>query len=118
MVGPHRAGHEKAYHPGETNVRMADVFVINKVNTADPAKVIEVRNNIYDLNPRAVVIEDASPVVRQRSRCHPRQACARDRDGPTLTRSEMTYGAGWVAAKRYGAGEIVDPRPFAVGYHL
>jgi predicted GTPase len=115
VVDPHRAGHEKAYHPGETNVRMADVFVINKVDTADPAKVIEVRNNIHDMNPRAVVIEGASPLFVDNPELIRGKKVLVIEDGPTLTHGEMTYGAGWVAAKRYGAGEIVDPRPFAVG---
>jgi predicted GTPase len=115
VVDPHRAGHEKSYHPGETNVRMADVFVINKVDTADPAKVIEVRNNIYDLNPKAIVIEGASPLFVKDPEAIRGKRVLVIEDGPTLTHGEMTYGAGWVAAKRYGAGEIVDPRPFAVG---
>ena len=115
VVDPHRPGHEKAYHPGETNVRMADVFVINKVDTADPAKVIEVRNTIHDLNPTAVVIEGASPLFVDNPEAIRGKRVLVIEDGPTLTHGEMAYGAGWVAAKRFGAGEIVDPRPFAVG---
>ncbi len=115
VADPHRAGHEKAYHPGETNVRMADVFVINKVDTADPAKVIEVRNTLHELNPRAVVIEAASPLFVNDPEAIRGKRVLVVEDGPTLTHGEMAYGAGWVAAKRFGAGEIVDPRPFAVG---
>jgi predicted GTPase len=94
---------------------MADVFVINKVDTADAAKVIEVRNNIHDLNPKAVVIEGASPLFVDNPEAIRGKRVLVIEDGPTLTHGEMAYGAGWVAAKRYGAGEIVDPRPFAVG---
>lgn len=115
VADPHRAGHEKAYHPGETNVRLADVFVINKVDTADPAKVIEVRNTLHELNPRAIVIEGASPLFVNDPEAIRGKRVLVVEDGPTLTHGEMAYGAGWVAAKRFGAGEIVDPRPFAVG---
>lgn len=115
VVDPHRPGHEKSYHPGETNVRMADVFVINKVDTADLAKVTEVRNNIHELNPKAVVIEGASPLFVDDPEAIRGKRVLVIEDGPTLTHGEMAYGAGWVAAKRFGAGEIVDPRPFAVG---
>lgn len=114
VADPHRAGHEKAYHPGETNVKLADVFVINKVDTADPAKVIEVRNTLYELNPNAVVIEAASPLFVDDPEAIRGKRVLVVEDGPTLTHGEMAYGAGWVAAKRFGAAEIVDPRPFAV----
>ncbi|MCX6055777.1 MAG: cyclic 2,3-diphosphoglycerate synthase [Chloroflexi bacterium] len=115
VADPHRAGHEKTYHPGETNVRMADVFVINKVDTADPEKVIEVRNSLHELNPRAVVIEAASPLFVDDPDAIRGKRVLVIEDGPTLTHGEMKYGAGWVAARRFGAGEIVDPRPYAVG---
>ncbi len=115
VADPHRPGHEKAYHPGETNVRMADVFVINKVDTADPNKVIEVRNSLHELNPNAVVIEGASPLFVDDPDAIRGKRVLVIEDGPTLTHGEMAYGAGWVAARRFGAGEIVDPRPFAVG---
>jgi predicted GTPase len=115
VADPHRAGHEKAYHPGETNVRMADVFVINKVDTADPDKVIEVRNTLHELNPKAVIIEAASPLFVDDPDAIRGKRVLVIEDGPTLTHGEMKYGAGWVAARRFGAGEIVDPRPFAVG---
>lgn len=115
VADPHRPGHEKSYHPGETNVKLADVFVINKVDTADPAKVIEVRNTLHDLNPKAIVIEGASPLFVDDPEAIRGKRVLVVEDGPTLTHGEMAYGAGWVAAKRFGAGEIVDPRPFAVG---
>jgi predicted GTPase len=115
VADPHRPGHEVGYHPGETNVRAADVFVINKVDTALPENVISVRNNLHALNPNAVVIEAASPLFVD----HPEEIRGKRvlvvEDGPTLTHGEMAYGAGWVAARRFGAAEIVDPRPFAVG---
>lgn len=115
VADPHRPGHEKSYHPGETNVRMADVFVINKVDTADPDKVIEVRNTLHDLNPNAIIIEGASPLFVDDPEAIRGKRVLVIEDGPTLTHGEMAYGAGWVAARRFGAGEIVDPHSFAVG---
>jgi predicted GTPase len=115
VADPHRAGHEKSYHPGETNVRMADVFVINKVDTADPDKVIAVRNVLHELNPKALIIEGASPLFVDDPDAIRGKRVLVIEDGPTLTHGEMAYGAGWVAARRFGAAEIVDPRPFAVG---
>ena len=115
VVDPHRPGHELLYHPGETNFRMADVIVINKVDTADGANVEALRRNIYDVNPDAIVIEAASPVlVEGGKRIRGRRVLVVE-DGPTLTHGEMGYGAGVVAARKYGAAEIVDPRPYAVG---
>ncbi len=115
VVDPHRPGHEYTYHPGETNIRLADVFVINKVDTASPESVIAVRNTIGAVNPNAVVIEAASPLfVDDPAGIRGKRVLVIE-DGPTLTHGEMAYGAGWVAARRFGAGEIVDPRPFAVG---
>jgi predicted GTPase len=115
VADPHRAGHEKAYHPGETNVRSADVFVINKVDTASPEKVYEVRESLYALNPGAIVIEAASPLFVDQPEAIRGKRVLVIEDGPTLTHGEMAYGAGWVAARRFGASAIVDPRPFAVG---
>jgi len=115
VADPHRAGHESSYHPGEANCRMADVFVINKVDTADPDNVIAVRNALYDMNPNAVVIEGASPLFVDDPDAIRGKRVLVVEDGPTLTHGEMKYGAGWIAARRFGAGEIVDPRPFAVG---
>ncbi len=115
VADPHRAGHELYYHPGETNVRMADVFVINKVDTANPEDVITVRENLYSLNPDAIVIEAASPIFVDDPAAIRGKRVLVIEDGPTLTHGGMAYGAGYVAARRFGAGEIVDPRPFAVG---
>ncbi len=112
VTDPHRPGHEVTYHPGEANLRLADVVIINKVDTANPAGVDTVRQNIHRVNPSAVVIEANSPVIPEQ----PEQIRGRRvlvvEDGPTLTHGEMSYGAGVVAARRYGAEEIVDPRPF------
>ena len=115
VADPHRAGHESTYYPGETNVRMADAFVINKVDTADPEKVIQVRENLRRLNPGAAVIEGASPLFVDDPAAIQGKRVLVVEDGPTLTHGEMAYGAGYVAARRFGAAEIVDPRPFAVG---
>lgn len=115
LVDPHRPGHELKYHPGETNVRLADVIVINKVDTADPEKVLEVRANIEQVNPRAIVVEAASPLfVEQFEQIKGKKVLVIE-DGPTLTHGEMKYGAGVVAAKKFGAAELIDPRPYAVG---
>jgi predicted GTPase len=115
VADPHRPGHEIRYHPGETNSRMADVFVINKVDTANADSVIAVRESLRAINPRAIVIEAASPLfVQDPAGIRGRRVLVIE-DGPTLTHGEMKYGAGWVAARRFGAAEIVDPRPFAVG---
>jgi predicted GTPase len=115
VADPHRPGHEVSYHPGETNVRSADVFVINKVDTADHDNVIAVRNNLNLLNPRAVVIEAASPLFVDDPDAIRGKRVLVIEDGPTLTHGEMAYGAAFVAARRFGAAEIVDPRPYAVG---
>ncbi|MCX8063260.1 MAG: cyclic 2,3-diphosphoglycerate synthase [Anaerolineales bacterium] len=115
VADPHRPGHERSYHPGEANARAADVFVINKVDTANPQAVIQVRNSLRELNPNAIVIEAASPLFVDDPAAIRGKRVLVVEDGPTLTHGEMAYGAGWVAAQRFGAAEIVDPRPFAVG---
>jgi predicted GTPase len=115
VVDPHRPGHEIRYHPGETNVRAADVLVINKVDTSASENVLSVRENLRQLNPKAVVIEAASPIFVDDPDAVRGKRVLVVEDGPTLTHGEMAYGAGWVAARRFGAAEIVDPRPFAVG---
>ena len=114
VADPHRAGHESTYYPGETNVRAADVFVINKVDTADPEKVIQVRQALRKMNPNAIVIEGASPLFVDDPAAIQGKRVLVVEDGPTLTHGEMAYGAGFIAARRFGAAEIVDPRPFAV----
>jgi predicted GTPase len=115
IVDPHRPDHALRYHPGETNVRMADAILINKVDTASLEGVETARRIAYELNPDALVIEAASPLfVEDDDAIRGKRALVVE-DGPTLTHGEMAYGAGWVAARRYGAAEIVDPRPYAVG---
>jgi predicted GTPase len=114
VADPHRSGHETKYYPGETNVLLADVFVINKVDTADPDKVIAVRESLRQLNPKAIQIEAASPLFVDDPDAIRGKRVLVVEDGPTLTHGEMAYGAGYVAARRFGASEIVDPRPFAV----
>jgi predicted GTPase len=115
VADPHRPGHEISYHPGETNARSADVFVINKVDTANREDVIRVRENLRSINPKAIVIEGASPLFVDDPAAIQGKRVLVVEDGPTLTHGEMAYGAGWVAARRFGAAEIVDPRPYAVG---
>ncbi|MDD2694486.1 MAG: cyclic 2,3-diphosphoglycerate synthase [Anaerolineales bacterium] len=115
VADPHRPGHEVSYHPGEANVRAADVFVINKVDTANAENVIAVRQRLAELNPKAVVIEGASPLFVDDPAAIRGKRVLVVEDGPTLTHGEMAYGAGWVAARRFGAAEIIDPRPYAVG---
>lgn len=114
LVDPHRPGHELRYYPGETNVRMADVVVINKVDTANYADVQTVRENVQRVNPQALILEAASPVVVDESAEIRGKRVLVIEDGPTTTHGEMQYGAGVIAARRYGAAEIIDPRPFAV----
>ncbi len=115
VVDPHRPGHEMRYHPGEANVRAADVIVINKVDTAPSEGVQAVRENLRILNPAATVIQAASPIFVDDPDAIRGKRVLVVEDGPTVTHGEMAYGAGLVAARRFGAGEIVDPRPYAVG---
>jgi predicted GTPase len=115
VVDPHRPDHALRYHPGETNVRMADAILINKVDTASLEGVEIARRIAAELNPDALVIEGASPLFVEDGDAIRGKRVLVVEDGPTLTHGEMAYGAGWVAARRYGAAEIVDPRPFAVG---
>lgn len=114
LVDPHRPGHELKYHPGEVNLRMAGVLLINKVDTARPEGVAEVRANIARVNPAATVIEAASPIFVEGDGIRGKRVLVIE-DGPTLTHGEMTYGAGVIAARKMGAAELIDPRPFAVG---
>jgi len=115
VVDPHRPGHEVTYYPGETNLRLADVIVINKVDTADPEDVKVVEANIARVNPAAVVIRADSPVSVDDPDAVEGKRVLVVEDGPTVTHGEMPYGAGHVAADKFGAAEIIDPRPFAVG---
>jgi predicted GTPase len=115
LVDPHRAGHEVKYHPGETNLRMADVVVINKIDTASAEGIDQVRQSAARVNPKAVVVDAASPIFVENGEQIRGKRVLVIEDGPTLTHGEMKYGAGIVAAKKYGAAELVDPRPYAVG---
>jgi predicted GTPase len=115
VADPHRPGHEQSYHPGEANARAAHVFVINKVDTANNENVIKVRESLRALNPSALIIEAASPLFVDDPAAIRGKRVLVIEDGPTLTHGEMSYGAGWVAARRFGAAEIVDPRPYAIG---
>jgi predicted GTPase len=114
VADPLRAGHELHYHPGETNVRMADVVVINKVDSATPEQVATVRDSVARLNPRAEVILARSALQLVGGEIAGKRVAIVE-DGPTLTHGGMTYGAGVVAARRFGAAELVDPRPYAMG---
>jgi predicted GTPase len=116
VVDPHRPGHELRYHPGETNLRMADVCVVNKVDSAPPEGVQAVLASIRETNPLAHVVRAASPFTVEENGIEiaGKRVLAIE-DGPTLTHGEMTYGAAVLAAKEHGAASLVDPRPFAVG---
>ncbi len=115
VVDPHRPGHEVSYYPGMTNLLMADVIVINKEETADLSGIETVRKNIEKWNPSAVVVDAASPIFVDDPNLIKGKRVLIVEDGPTLTHGEMRYGAGYIAAKKFGAAEIIDPRPFAVG---
>lgn len=115
VADPHRPGHELTYYPGETNLRMADVVVINKVDTASVENVNVVRANTRTVNPNATIIEAASPIFVDDPGAIRGKRVLVVEDGPTLTHGGMTYGAGIVAAHKFGASEIVDPRPYAIG---
>lgn len=115
VADPHRPGDGSRYYPGEVNLRMADAIIINKIDTADPGNINIVRENIHAVNPDAVVIDAASPVFVDDSQLIRGKRVLIVEDGPTLTHGEMTYGAGIVAARKFGAAEIVDPRPFISG---
>ena len=115
VVDPHRPGHELSYYPGEITLRLADVVVINKIDSADFDNILTVRNNIEKANPRAVVVDAASTIDVDNPEVIRGKRVLVIEDGPTLTHGEMKIGAGIVAAKRFGAAEIIDPRPYAVG---
>ena len=115
VADPHRAGNELTYYPGETNLRMANVVIINKVDTADPKNVEAVKENIRMVNPNAKILEAASPITADRPELIKGKKVLVIEDGPTLTHGNMPYGAGAIISKKLGASEIVDPRPYAVG---
>lgn len=115
LVDPHRPGHEMLYHPGETNLRMADIVVINKIDTADPKNVDRLRNAVREVCPKAIIVEAASPLIVDNPQEITGKRVLVIEDGPTLTHGEMPYGAGMIAARKWGAAETIDPRPWAVG---
>ncbi len=115
VADPLRVGNELSYYPGETNLRMADVVIINKIDSADREAIRQLRDNVRSVNPRAVLIEAASPVMAEGADILTGRRVLVVEDGPTVTHGEMTFGAGTVVARKFGAAEIVDPRPYAVG---
>jgi predicted GTPase len=118
MVGvadPHRPGHEVSYYPGEVVARIADIIVINKIDTACNENILTVRQNIARINPKAIVVDGASPLTVEHPELIRGKKALVVEDGPTLTHGEMKIGAGVVAALKYGASELIDPRPYAVG---
>jgi len=115
VADPHRAGNELSYYPGETNVRMADIVVINKVDSAPPESVRQVRENVKQLNPSATIVEAASAIhVDEPSLIRGKSVLVVE-DGPTVTHGQMRESVGAIAAHQYGARELVNPRPFVVG---
>ena len=115
VFDPHRAGHETCYHPGETNMLMADIAVINKVDSALPEQVENVRRTIEKHNPKAaIILADSAVMVDDPETVRGKRVLVVE-DGPTLTHGEMTFGAGVIAARRFGAASLVDPRPFLTG---
>ena len=115
VIDPHRPGHELTYYPGEVTLRLADVVVINKMDSAGPEGIQIVRESISKVNPDAVVIDGASPLTVDKPELIKGKRVLVVEDGPTLTHGEMKIGAGIVAAQRHGAAETVDPRPYTVG---
>ena len=115
VADPHRPGHELKYHPGEANLRMANVVVINKVDTAEPENIEKVENNVKKANPNAIIIKAASPMKVDNPELIKGKRALIIEDGPTLTHGEMPYGIATIAAKKLGASETIDPRPYAVG---
>jgi len=115
VVDPHRPGHELMYYPGEVTLRQADVVVINKMDSAAPEAIQTVRENIDKVNPNAIVVDGASPIKVDDPAIIKGKKVLVVEDGPTLTHGEMKLGAGTIAAQKFGAGELVDPRPFTVG---
>ena len=115
VADPHRAGNEVTFYPGEATLRLADVIVINKMDSASPEGIQTVRENIQRINPNAIVIDGASPITVDKPELIKGKRVLVVEDGPTLTHGHMKIGAGTVAARKFGAKELVDPRPYAVG---
>ena len=115
VADPLRVGNELTYYPSETNLRMADLVIINKVDSADPQSVFTLRENIRKVNKKAHIMEAASPIDAEQSELITGKRVLVIEDGPTLTHGEMKFGAGTVAARKFGASEIIDPRPYCTG---
>jgi predicted GTPase len=115
VTDPHRPGHELSYYPGEITLRIADIVIINKMDSARPENVQIVRDNIHQVNPQALIIDGASPITVDKPELIRGRRCLVIEDGPTLTHGEMKIGAGTVAAMKWGASQLVDPREYAVG---
>jgi predicted GTPase len=115
VADPHRAGHETTYHPGEANLRMANVVIINKVDTAEPKNVEKVKESVKMINPNVTILEAASPITADKPELIRGKHVLVIEDGPTLTHGNMPYGAATIMAKKFGSYEVVDPRPYAVG---
>jgi predicted GTPase len=115
LADPHRAGHELAYYPSEVNLRLANVVIVNKVDTADSAKVEQVKENVKLVNPNAVILDAASPIKADKTELIRGKRVLVIEDGPTVTHGNMPYGAATIAAKKFEAKELVNPAPYAVG---
>jgi len=115
VADPHRAGNELTYYPSEVNLRLANIVIVNKIDTADPAKVEVVKTNVKQVNPDALVLEAASPITVDDPDIIKDKRVLVIEDGPTVTHGNMPYGAATIAAMKFEAAEIVDPKPFAVG---
>jgi predicted GTPase len=115
VADPHRAGHELTYYPSEVNLRLANVVIVNKIDTADPAKVEQVKANVRSVNPDALILDAASPIIVDKPDLVKGKRVLVIEDGPTSTHGDMPYGAATIAAKTFEARELVNPKPYAVG---
>lgn len=115
VADPHRVGHEMNYYPSEVNLRMSDVVIINKIDSADSKDILQLRRNIAQINPQAIIIDAASPIEVVNPAIIKGKRVLVVEDGPTLTHGEMKIGAGVIACEKFGAADIVDPKPYAVG---
>ncbi|UCF44749.1 MAG: GTPase [Candidatus Bathyarchaeota archaeon] len=115
VADPRRAGHELTYYPSEVNLRLANVVIVNKVDTSDSAKIIQVKENVKSVNPNAVILDAASPITADKPELIKGRRVLVIEDGPSVTHGNMPYGAAMIAAKKFGAKELVNPKPYAVG---
>ncbi|MBT0159784.1 GTPase [Candidatus Bathyarchaeota archaeon A05DMB-2] len=115
VADPHRAGHEVSYYPSEVNARLADVVIVNKIDTADATNVEQVKKNVKAVNPNAIILDASSPITVDKPELIKDKRVLVIEDGPTVTHGNMSYGAATLAAKKFGAKEVVDPKPYAVG---